>query len=169
MLKIKPNARGRLRAGRGRSEPLDGALPVTGVVAAGVLASLLNAGCYHHVNRRVPVTATAQPVVLSDIRGVAFTEEAGGGEVRFFEVLDVRWLPEALEMDGRVDAGTVDTSGSLERRLSPTTSVPLEDVDYVIVRDYHPGGSHLGSFLGAAVGSAAGMFLATLALLAVGS
>lgn len=107
----------------------------------------------------LPVVPSAEARVVGDIRGVQLSPESGGERIEFSDVTEVRWGSTEL-----VITGTVDTSGSLERRLSPTTSVPLEDVDYVIVRDYDPGGSYLSSFLGAAAGTAAGMFLVTLTL-----
>ena len=141
--------------GRRFSEPVDGTLPVTGVVAVGVVASFLSAGCYHHANRRVPVAAASEPVVLSDIRGVVFKEEAGGGEVRYSEVSDVHWLPEALEIDGRVDA-----PGSPDHGRLTTLAFPYEDVSRLLVAP-HPnredvrgvrGAASFGGMLGGSVG-----------------
>lgn len=99
----------------------------------------------------VPSTAAR---VVGDIRGIQLSPESGGERIEFSDVTEVRWGPTEL-----VIAGTVDASGSLERRQSPTTSVPLEDLDYVIVREYGPGGSWSRSFLAAAAGSFAGVFV----------
>jgi len=90
------------------------------------------------------VVQTSEPRVVGNIRGVVLGPEAGGQVVEFSEVSDVRWTSSVL-----VITGTVDAAGSADPGQITTARYPIEDINYVIVRNYSKGSSSLKSFLGA--------------------
>ena len=55
--------------------------------------------------------------------------------------------------------GTVDAPRTPEDGLHTTSSFPLVDIDYVIVREYNHGKSEAATFATATLGSLAGTFL----------
>ena len=136
----------------------------TGVAAAGVLGLSLISGCSHYSHRQVSLQPAAEPVVFEEIRGIVLTREAGGEAFVFSEVFDVRWTPEALEIDGRLDE-----RGSPHHGRENTFSFSYADVSRLLVQA-HPSAVEIrplraGAGLGGLIGGMAGVvtFLAWFA------
>lgn len=95
--------------------------------------------------------------VLGDIRGVVLGDGVNERRVEFFEVSRVRWTSSAL-----VTTGAVDYPGRAGRRPVEkiSFSFPLDDISYVLVREFSPGKSFWQSVGGGlAVGALAGLVL----------
>lgn len=72
--------------------------------------------------------------VLGDIRGVVL--RGGEQRVEFWQVSDVRWTADTL-----VITGVVDSPDRTSYSRPETISFPLDDVSYVLVREFNPGKS----------------------------
>ena len=76
--------------------------------------------------------------VLGDIRGVIL--RGADQRVEFRQVSDVRWTADTL-----VITGVVDSPDRTRYSRAETISFPLDDVSYVLVRDFSPGRSFWAS------------------------
>ena len=104
----------------------------SGVIAVGLVASLLFSGCHHFDRRLVPLPPAGETAVLADIVGVALRPEAGGGMVEFREVFAVQWTPAALVIDG-----VIDQTGEVAPARRDTISFSYDDMSHLVM-DAHP-------------------------------
>ena len=102
----------------------------------------------------LPLAPSRDTRVVGDIRGVQLLPAVGGARVEFSEVTQVSWTSSALLITGTVDAPRTPEDG-----LHTTSSFPLADIDYVIVREYNHGKSEAATFATTMLGSLAGTFL----------
>ena len=113
------------------------------------VGSLLTSSC-------MSVRGTPSPGarVLGDIRGVIL-HAPERKRVEFAQVSDVRWSSDTLTI-----AGIVNASDRTVAVATETLSFPLEDVSYVLVRDFSPGKSFLASIgTGFAIGAGVALLM----------
>ena len=89
------------------------------------MALPLTSGCTGRFEHLLPVP-TPETRVVGDVTGVVLRGEAADERVEFIEVRAVNWTSSELVITGRRDEG-----GIVE-----TASFPLEQIRYVLVRDF---------------------------------